>query len=521
MHVRHVHVLTDMLLRTLRDRAKQYPLTESDIAIISTASALHDIGKIAIDENVLNKPGKLTDEEFAIMKTHSMRGAEMLKKLPSHKDEPLVKAAYEIARWHHERYDGRGYPDGLKGDDIPIAAQVVSIADVYDALTSDRVYKKAYTHDVAIQMIVNGECGAFNPLMLDCLLACADELPSALNDTQNIKHNKQEISSITNELHNHEVLSASERTLQLLEHERMKYSFFADMTEDIQFEYTCNPAMVTISTLGAEKLGLPGVITDPIHDEYVRSLISKQDWNDIADLLHATSASNPVVRFECMLDFKGRKRKVNIVARATWSSEEPPRYEGALGKVIDIHESYLKMANLKHMATHDAMTGLLNHKTAKQRIEDRLKDRPHGHHALMLLDLDHFKSANDTYGHQFGDEVLMHIANKIRNTVRSGDITARVGGDEFLIFLECKDDVDPGINRIYKALLGDYQDFKVSISMGIAKVDMLGTNYQTLFSAADKALYTVKRGGRGYYRYYDSSMEATLTPEKETQDVIL
>ena len=521
LHVLHINMLTEILLRRLMKKTDKYNLKRSDVFLISTASALHDVGKIAIPGEILNKPGKLTKEEFEIMKTHTLAGAEMLDQIPYYREEALTKMAYQICRWHHERYDGRGYPDGLKGEEIPISAQIVALADVYDALTSVRVYKPAFTHEKALEMIVNGECGTFNPLLLECLAEESETIRDQLRQNSIKQESERNTRNIAESLLEYDEISASERTLKLLEHERTKYQFFASLSQDIQFEYTCNPAMVTISTLGAEKLGLPGVITDPIHDEYVRSLISKQDWNDIADLLHATSASNPVVRFECMLDFKGRKRKVNIVARATWSSEEPPRYEGALGKVIDIHESYLKMANLKHMATHDAMTGLLNHKTAKQRIEDRLKDRPHGHHALMLLDLDHFKSANDTYGHQFGDEVLMHIANKIRNTVRSGDITARVGGDEFLIFLECKDDVDPGINRIYKALLGDYQDFKVSISMGIAKVDMLGTNYQTLFSAADKALYTVKRGGRGYYRYYDSSMEATLTPEKETQDVIL
>ena len=170
LHVLHIRTLTDLLLHRLVQKTDRYQLDESDIARISTASALHDIGKIGIDEAILNKPGKLTAEEFAVIKTHSMLGAEMLHKTENFAEQPLLQTAYEIARWHHERWDGKGYPDGLKGDDIPISAQLVSMADVYDALTSERCYKKAFPHETAVQMITNGECGAFNPLLLQCLL---------------------------------------------------------------------------------------------------------------------------------------------------------------------------------------------------------------------------------------------------------------------------------------------------------------------------------------------------------------
>ena len=169
LHVLHIQTATEILLHTLVQQTDRYNLTTADISLISTASALHDIGKINIPESILNKPGKLTKEEFDTMKTHTTIGAEILDKLPFQQESDLVKTAYAICRWHHERYDGRGYPDGLKGEQIPIAAQVVAMADVYDALTSERCYKKAYSHDTAIQMILNGECGAFNPLLLQCL----------------------------------------------------------------------------------------------------------------------------------------------------------------------------------------------------------------------------------------------------------------------------------------------------------------------------------------------------------------
>ena len=168
-HVRHIRIITELLLHRLLEISSKYPITAEQQDNIPLASALHDIGKIGIDEKILNKPGKLTPEEFEVVKTHSMLGAEMLHQLENFNEQPLLQTAYEITRWHHERWDGRGYPDGLKGDEIPISAQLVALADVYDALTSERCYKKAFSHEKAVQMILNGECGAFNPLLLQCL----------------------------------------------------------------------------------------------------------------------------------------------------------------------------------------------------------------------------------------------------------------------------------------------------------------------------------------------------------------
>ena len=179
-HVRHIRTITEMLLHRLLENSNKYSISAEQQDVIPLASALHDIGKIGIDEKILNKPGKLTPEEFEVMKTHSMLGAEMLHDLDNFGEQPLLQTAYEIARWHHERWDGRGYPDGLKGDEIPISAQLVSLADVYDALTSERCYKKAFSHEKAVQMIQNGECGAFNPLLLQCLTDVQTDLKEEL-----------------------------------------------------------------------------------------------------------------------------------------------------------------------------------------------------------------------------------------------------------------------------------------------------------------------------------------------------
>lgn len=181
LHVTHIEKLTELLLGCLVHRSDKFPLDNEQRSTIAMASALHDIGKMSIDDAILNKPGRLTSEEFEIMKTHTTLGADMLFELGhQHAGNSLLEYAYQIARWHHERWDGKGYPDGLKGDEIPIAAQVLSVADVYDALTSVRVYKDAIPHQEAIQMILDGKCGEFNPLLLDCLLEVQDRIAETL-----------------------------------------------------------------------------------------------------------------------------------------------------------------------------------------------------------------------------------------------------------------------------------------------------------------------------------------------------
>ncbi|MBR1771598.1 MAG: response regulator [Lachnospiraceae bacterium] len=182
-HILHVQNLTDMLLHELLNVTDKYHLTDEEISMIPTVAALHDVGKISIPYHILNKPGRFTQEEFEIMKTHTTVGYDMLTSVEAYRDNPFLTMATQVCRWHHERYDGKGYPDGLVGDDIPISAQLVSVADVYDALTSERCYKQAYSHEKALDMIMGGECGAFNPLLLECLNNLKDDIPEMMNNS--------------------------------------------------------------------------------------------------------------------------------------------------------------------------------------------------------------------------------------------------------------------------------------------------------------------------------------------------
>ncbi len=174
-HIKRVKGFTKILAEQMMKSYPEYGLTESSIQTIEAASALHDVGKIAIPDKILLKPGRLTDEEFEYMKSHTTRGFDMLKTLEEIWDDDYRKICYEICRHHHERYDGKGYPDGLKGEEIPVSAQIVSVADVYDALVSERVYKNAFSKEEAYHMIINGECGVFSPKLMECFRLVKDK----------------------------------------------------------------------------------------------------------------------------------------------------------------------------------------------------------------------------------------------------------------------------------------------------------------------------------------------------------
>ena len=237
-HVLNINIFTGMLLESLVQHTDKYDLSWSERLLITTASALHDIGKIGIDDKILNKPGRLTDEEFKIMQNHTIIGASILENTGSYQDEELMKVAYQICRWHHERYDGKGYPDGLKGDEIPISAQVVSLADVYDALVSERVYKKAYSHEKAIEMITNGECGCFNPILLECLLDIQDRI-------------KRKMKTGTPE---DNPFKKREKKAELKEFENVKEDFMDVVSKNMEKEYSNfeNDELVDFSRGGAK-----------------------------------------------------------------------------------------------------------------------------------------------------------------------------------------------------------------------------------------------------------------------------
>lgn len=348
LHVLHIQTITEMLLRQLVQKENnRYALSKEQIRMITTASALHDIGKISIPDEILNKPGRLTAEEFAVIKGHSMAGANMLSELPlDQKEEPLVKTAYEICRWHHERYDGGGYPDGLKGEEIPVSAQVVALADVYDALTSERCYKDAYSHEKAIEMILAGQCGAFNPLMLECLLDISSSLKKKMGYKSKERYEQTDLSDIASRFHDFE-MDSSEKIVQQLEFERMRYNFLAEGSRNIVFTYTISPPLLTFNQAGCKRSGITEPSFSPLQSGVLKDLVEEQSLKRLIRKITQATRETPDVTSNLFLTDGKNPCHYRCKCRVIWTDGAEKGYTGVVGKLKDITDDYMVMENVR------------------------------------------------------------------------------------------------------------------------------------------------------------------------------
>lgn len=518
LHVVRIRIITEILLDSLRKKWPEYGIDESAIALISNAAALHDIGKIAIPEEILNKPGKLDKEEFEVIKTHSSIGEEMLAGLHFGQEEKLVKYARQICRWHHERWDGGGYPDGLKGDNIPIAAQIVSVADVYDALVSKRIYKEAYSHKKAMEMILNGECGQFSPKILDCLKEEADYLVDAIKIRSEKPDRIFDINKLSKELIKQKRGKVSDRTLFLLEQERTKYQFLASLSNEVLFEYDMNTDTIVFSESCEEEFGIPTIITD-FTDNYKKyEIISESTMKELMEMSKNSTPSAPIFKKKDLLTGADRKEQWHeIIVRSMWMDDgKEAKLYGLIGRVANIHSQTIETKKLEKLAQRDSLTNLYNHMVAREIVARSMEEKRAG--LLLLFDLDDFKNVNDSFGHMFGDQVLKHVARQVENNIRKMDIAARVGGDEFMVYI--MDIYTEGTARTYcdmlcTALRENYSGSDYSVSMGAAFYPKNGQSYEEVYLHADQALYASKHAGKNRCTYYEEGLEgfsSVLTP---------
>lgn len=335
-HTLHVQTITKKLLKRLVHITDKYKFSREDIVMISTVSALHDIGKALIPSEILNKPGKLSPDEWEIMKSHTVQGDEFLQKIKANDSERFMMFAREICRSHHERYDGKGYPDGLSGDDIPISAQVVSIADVYDALTSDRCYKKAYSHEKALEMICNGECGSFNPLLIQCLMDISDDLLLNLKVNTGKETDKESEYDIsireripTDEIH------VDERVETLLEYETEKKEFFAERCAGIQFEYDAERRKVVYLTRYNEKGEKVLLSSD------VTRLLCDSDLEKLSDIVGNMTRRNNTATVNMLIPIGEDTRWHALSVKSIWG-KDGGKYKLLVGQFTDIHDKIIK-----------------------------------------------------------------------------------------------------------------------------------------------------------------------------------
>ena len=345
-HILHIRTATEMILRQLIKTTDAYHLTETNIAIITTASSLHDIGKIRIPEEILNKPGRLTDEEFKIMKTHSELGAAIIRDMHFLQDNPLVHTAWEICRWHHERWDGKGYPDGLKGEEIPISAQVVSIVDVYDALTSERCYKKAFDHDTAIKMILDGQCGQFNPILLKCLKELSLQFSKMISkETDDNKH-YYEAQRLSNEILSEKSLPNQNYSQSVVKIMQEKIDFFKSNSGKNSIEYNAISGQLTIIN---EKQQILCQRDDPKFDIFNVIEVREEDIQHIRVLLHQTSVQNKEISVQIKAKVENDSQMYKLKLHTLWSPLKKDGYIGIVGYFDIVKQKNTKESGKKNV----------------------------------------------------------------------------------------------------------------------------------------------------------------------------
>lgn len=386
-HILHIRTATELLLRRLVQKTDEYHLSESDIVMITTASALHDIGKISIPESILNKPGKLTREEFSIVKTHTTIGADIINQMTTKIEKPLLRIAGEICRWHHERWDGHGYPDGLIGEQIPIAAQVVALADVYDALTSKRCYKEAYNHETALDMILAGECGAFNPLLLKCLQEIAPRLRMDAQYDAGDYACRNEAGRLATEIMNKTEIPSSDRSQHMLESMQERMNFFASLKGGIQFDYDSVSRLVNVTNW--DEPPQYRYTVKNVADINCFSGLSQRDFHRLKDALDATTPENREFSMSIMMSKGNAYEWCDLRVHSLWSDLSPEHYIGAVGQLVRPQEMSADIPNLDGLAESDTADGMAVKATVDQlrKIFDivRLVDPT----ANAVLELDH------------------------------------------------------------------------------------------------------------------------------------
>lgn len=339
-HMNGAGHLTKLLLLELCKRTDRYALEPDDIELISTAAGLHDIGKVLIPESILKKPGKLTAAEFELVKQHTTLGARLVAEMPAYQNEALVKYIIEICLRHHERWNGEGYPDGLRGDECPIAAQVTALADVYDALTTRRSYKEAYSHEKALAMIHAGECGSFNPLLLECLDALSDTIRR--EDTAREDSLSQEKPIFTEELYRNRDMAAARMTHQL-EDARARQDFFTRMSREMWFEYTVQPSSLQLSLGAMQQTGLPAVMVDPLQNRDFLTLIGGETAETVRQQLTAMTPDESYAEVPVKLLLNGQLRRCRLAMFLSWSAVEKNHFRSLFGKVINVEENYTRL----------------------------------------------------------------------------------------------------------------------------------------------------------------------------------
>ena len=524
-HIKRIKYFTKALTDVVVKECPEYNISAIQAEYIFLASSVHDIGKIAIPDAIMLKPGRLTKEEFEIMKTHTTHGAELLDMLEEIGDSQYSKYCRDIALYHHERWDGKGYPKGLKGDNIPISAQIVSVADCYDALTSDRPYKNALSHDEAVELIMTGACGAFSEQLLECFRI-------ALPEFQRIERNFKAASN--------EECSSCETTKNQYTTE---YQLYAEHTENIDNDDA--ERALKISICEDKLLSAYNVIFEADVRENDFQVI-RGSWSPLFPFLPkniyeafaqchkichpadsarflqnvSMSAFKELVKSGIMktrVEFRAVKKETEYVILGIIAFEADEN--GEITKVFGAFDAYFEDEIEKEIqrsfTVSDGLTGVPLQKKFSKDVDDYLTLMPNSQNALIFIDIDEMGLINNMFGYEYGNAFIKEIASKLRDFQEKQDIyIGKASADKFLVFVKNITklrELIVLIDNLHKTLRKTYHtptEIGVfTVTLGVAKFPQDGKNFKELFNNAEFACKAAKLNKRSTYAFFNPSMK--------------
>ncbi len=495
-HVRRVKGFTYILAKQVMNDYPEYGLTEERIELITSASALHDLGKITIPDAILLKPGRLTSDEFETMKLHSTKGCEILKLAPMDWSEEYLQTSLEICKYHHEKYDGNGYPEGLKGDAIPISAQIVSIVDCFDALINKRCYKDAYPVDKAVEMIANGECGVFSPKLMNCFLKCKERF---------IEHFNSKRSDFS--------MPVAEKTADFTL-AGIKFLLVEDdsLSRDITASILRGSGANVVETSSGDEA--IAIISESEKDSFDAILLDLympgMNGFDTAKKIRESRVYGcdiiPIIAISVSHDDKDVEKATEMGMNAyLFKPINIRQVSKALMYCMKDQTNKLqkKLTKTSRVASRDTLTGVRNMAAYMDKVEqlkEKVRHKFDGAFALVECDLNGLKGVNDTYGHDIGDVYIVNCCHAICDIFKHSPVF-RVGGDEFVVVLEGEDLANRNQlmedlkNLIEEKLnLEDPVHGRISIASGMAVYDSnIDKTVGDVLKRADISMYNNKR----------------------------
>lgn len=494
-HIKRVKGYTKILATHLKEDFPEYGLDDEQIALITSASALHDVGKIMIPDAILRKPGKFTPEEFGIMKTHCEKGCEILKMAPKGWDKRYLEFSMEICRYHHEKSDGRGYPDGLTGDQIPISAQIVSVADCFDALTTKRVYKDAFELEEAFNMIVNGECGTFSEKIMTSFKNAKDEFFEQFLSGNVIETEVPNLAT-TEALKDIKILLVEDNELT------------KDITKEILED---EGAKVTTAISGEETLSIladkdriefDAILMDLTLPDMSGFEITKQ----IRSMNSARAKDVPIIAVTSSTEKQDMQRAYNEGMSAYMP--KPVSVSDLTRILLSSMKSEKKILNSRldeaiMRANKDPLTGVKNMTAYTEAVGDltsKIANREPLEFAIVMCDVNKLKDINDKFGHDMGDKYIRNCCKIICQTYSHSPVY-RIGGDEFAIILTGEDYdnrnelIDDLGQRIAEAgKIDRIEDGRARMAVGMSAYNAMSDySVASVTKRADESMFTNKR----------------------------